>query len=168
MSKADEPDLGVFFSSEGRFTRNESLQWPATPDTLAFGNPYIYSVLPAAANSGSTSTQPLPSVRIHLAPTLSLRSTATFPAPSNGSLTVSAVNVSSTTKTQGSSTGTPKVLLVTTPTDKTLANSEGSTIWEMRAGDVGNEVDELVKEGRVADAIGLVEASGDSNLAPVS
>lgn len=28
------PDLGVFFSSEGNFTRDESLQWPAAPDAL--------------------------------------------------------------------------------------------------------------------------------------
>lgn len=159
--------MGVFFSSEGRFTRNESLQWPATPDSLAFGNPYIYSVLPAAAGSSSGSTPPLPSVRIHLAPTLALRSAVTFPAPSAGGLTVSAINVSSTTGPQGQSE-TPRVLLVSTPTDKTLLHNEGSTVWEMRTGDVGDEVDELVKEGRVADAIGLVEASGDAKLAPVS
>lgn len=92
----------------------------------------------------------------------------TFPAPTAGGLTVSAINVSSTTGPQGPSAGTPKVLLVSTPTDKTLLHNEGSTVWEMRTGDVGDEVDELVKEGRVADAIGLVEASGDAKLAPVS
>lgn len=165
--QADKADLGVFFSSEGRFTRNESLQWPATPDLLAFGNPYIYSVLPAAASSGSGSTPSLPSVRVHLAPTLALRNIVTFPAPSAGGLTVPAINVRSTGP-QGQSAAEPKVLLVSTPTDKTLLHNEGSTVWEMRTGDVGDAVDELVKEGRVADAIGLVEASGDAKLAPVS
>lgn len=92
----------------------------------------------------------------------------TFPAPSAGSLTVSDINVSSSKGPQGGSPAAPKVLLVSTPTDKTLLHNEGSTVWELRTGDVGDAVDGLVREGRVADAIGLVEASGDAKLAPVS
>lgn len=61
-----------------------------------------------------------------------------------------------------------KVLFCSTPTDKTLLQSEGSTIWALRTGDIGEEVDELLREGRSLDAIGLVEAVGESGLSPVS
>jgi hypothetical protein len=61
-----------------------------------------------------------------------------------------------------------KVLFCSTPTDKALLQSEGSSIWALRAGDVGEEVDELLREGRSIDAIGLVEAVGESGLSPVS
>jgi hypothetical protein len=46
--------------------------------------------------------------------------------------------------------------------------SEGSSIWALRAGDIGEEVDELLREGRSMDAIGLVESVGESGLSPVS
>jgi hypothetical protein len=59
-------------------------------------------------------------------------------------------------------------LICSTPTDKTLLQNEGSTIWALNAGDIGEEVDELLREGRSADAIGLVEAVGESGLSPVS
>lgn len=146
-------DLGVFFSSEGNFTRTESLQWPAAPEAMAFANPYIYSVVP-----GTTSTPPMPTVQVHLAPTLARHQTMSFPAPSAGGLTVSALSVSGGGKNS-------RVLVVSTPTDRTLA-AEGSTIWELVGSDVGEQVDELVRQGRVTDAIGLVEAVGDAELAP--
>lgn len=60
-----------------------------------------------------------------------------------------------------------KVLFVSTPNDKNLAQSEGSSVWAVEAEDIGDQVDELVKEGRVQDAIGLVEAMGDAGLSPV-
>lgn len=119
--------------------------------TIAFANPYIYSVLPAPTGA-------LPSVQVHLAPTLTLSQTVTFPAPSAGGLTVSA-HCSSSGKN-------PRVFLVSTPTDKTLL-TEGSTVWEISGADIGEQVDQLVREGRVSDAIGLVEAVGDVHLAPV-
>ncbi|BEI93846.1 uncharacterized protein CcaverHIS019_0603050 [Cutaneotrichosporon cavernicola] len=152
-------DLGVFFSSEGNFTRDESLHWPTVPEALAFSNPFLYSVLPAAA---AVAGQPasLPTIQVHLAPTLTLRDTITFPAPTTGSLSVAAVNVGATS-TDGRKSS--KLLLVSTPTDRTLA-LEGSTIWEVRGTDIGEQVDELVREGRVMDAIGLVEAVGDTGL----
>jgi len=60
-----------------------------------------------------------------------------------------------------------KVLMVSTPTDKALSQSEGSSIWALRAGHVGEQIDELIREGRLADAIGLVEAVGEDGLSPV-
>ncbi|GMK59883.1 hypothetical protein CspeluHIS016_0901000 [Cutaneotrichosporon spelunceum] len=153
-------DLGVFFSSEGNFTRDESLHWPAAPETLAFANPFLYSVLPAAA-AVTGQPAPLPTIQVHLAPTLALRDTITFPAPATGSLSVLALNAG-TTSSDGRKSS--KLVLVTTPTDRALAQ-EGGTIWEVRGTDIGEQVDDLVREGRVMDAIGLVEAVGDAGLA---
>jgi hypothetical protein len=59
------------------------------------------------------------------------------------------------------------MMFVSTPTDKALGASEGSTIWGLEAGEVGEQVDELVREGRVKDAIGLVESVGEAGLSPV-
>lgn len=103
-----------------------------------------------------------PSIQVHLAPTLTLRQSITFPTPSTGSLTVSALNVGVKGKRKA-----PRMLLVSTPTDKTSLQAEGSTVWEVQATDVGDQVDELVKEGRLTDAIGLVETVGDEGLHPV-
>jgi hypothetical protein len=61
-----------------------------------------------------------------------------------------------------------RVLFISTPTDRNLAASEGGSIWALRASDVEDQIDELVREGRVADAIGLVEAVGEAGLSPVS
>lgn len=62
----------------------------------------------------------------------------------------------------------PRLLLVSTPTDRTLLAAEGSTIWQLPAPNIGEQVDDLVRDGRVVDAIGLVEAVGDAGLEPVS
>lgn len=131
--------------------------------TPAFANPFLYSVIsPAAAAAGTPAS--MPTIQVHLAPTLTLRDTVTFPAPATGSLALAALSVA-TTSTDGKKSS--KVLLVSTPTDRTLSH-QGSTIWEVRGSDIGEQIDELVKEGRVTDAIGLVEAVGDTGLAPVS
>jgi hypothetical protein len=138
----------------------------------AFSNPYIYSVVPLAPAPGASNpAAPTSAIQIHLAPTLSLRQTLPIPAPPAGGLSFSAL-VSLTTATGPTSpaaamASSAKMLLVSTPTDKTLVASEGSTVWGLEAGDVGEQVDELIREGRVGDAIGLVESVGEAGLSPV-
>jgi hypothetical protein len=60
------------------------------------------------------------------------------------------------------------MLFVSTPTDKGLLQAEGSSVWTVQRGDLAEEVDSLVREGRVADAIGLVESIGEAGFSPVS
>ncbi|OCF75081.1 hypothetical protein I204_03930 [Kwoniella mangroviensis CBS 8886] len=163
-------DLGAFLSSEGNYTRTESLQWPGPPDALAFANPYIYSVVPVIPSS-STSTSSavlVPTVHIHLAPTLALRQALSLPAPSTGGLAVSHLAntkdaIPSSIPAENMSPAI-KMLIVSNPTDRHLLQSEGSSIWALRSSDIAEEVDQLVKEGRVGDAIGLVEAVGQNGL----
>ncbi|WOO80809.1 Vam6/Vps39-like protein [Vanrija pseudolonga] len=156
-------DAGVFFSSEGNFTREQSLHWPATPDGIAFANPYIYSVVPPV--SVNAHSVPLPSIHVHLAPTLAHRQTLTFPSPSAGVLNITCPTVGLSTAT-GEGKPLPRLLLVSTPTDRALLAAEGSTIWQLPAPNIGEQVDDLVRDGRVVDAIGLVEAVGDAGLEP--
>lgn len=60
-----------------------------------------------------------------------------------------------------------KMLFIVTPTDKTVLQSEGSSVLAIGCSSVGDQVDGLVREGRVADAIGLVESVGEVGLDPV-
>lgn len=186
FSFPDDPDQGGFFSSEGNFTRQESIQWSAPPEAIgehtriplgsrsstnviAFSSPFIYSVVPSAPSP--TNATPSPSVNIHLGPTLLSRRPLEIPRPSAGSCVItSLVPVDPPTGTSPAEalSASTRVLSISTPTDKTLLQSEGSTIYALRSGDVGEEVDELVKEGHTADAIGLVESVGEGGLAPVS
>lgn len=114
---------------------------------------------------------PAPVINIHLGPSLLPRHSLSLPALSAGTS-----NISTLVSTSAATTKTPaeallpssRLLCISTPTDKSLLQSEGSTIWAIRSGDVGEDVDELVKEGHVADAIGLVEAVGEDGLSPVS
>ncbi|WVR03742.1 hypothetical protein IAU60_000737 [Kwoniella sp. DSM 27419] len=165
-------DLGVFLSSEGNFTRPQSLQWPGPPDALAFSNPYIYSVVSVVPTStaGSTSAVPVPTVQIHLGPTLTLRETLTLPAPTAGSLSIAGMTSTASYASSGAPAAkmaaSTKMLIISNPTDKALSQTEGSSIWALDAGDVGEEVDELVRQGRIGDAIGLVEAVGEDGLSP--
>ncbi|WVF65869.1 hypothetical protein IAT40_000606 [Kwoniella sp. CBS 6097] len=165
-------DLGVFLSSEGNYTRTTSLQWPGSPDALAFSNPYIYSIVPVVPTSSTagSSTVPVPTVQIHLAPTLALRQALTIPSPSAGGLTVISLSMTSSALPSNipaaNMASSTKLLLVSNPTDKHLAQSEGSSIWALRSGDIGAQVDDLVREGRLGDAIGLVEAVGENGLSP--
>ncbi|WRT65779.1 uncharacterized protein IL334_002728 [Kwoniella shivajii] len=165
-------DLGAFVSSEGNYTRAESLQWPSAPDALSFANPYIYSVVSVVPSSApsSSSAIPEPTVQIHLAPTLALRKTLTLPSPSAGGLSVSHMTSTREALTSAvpaeNTSPSIKMLIVSTPTDKHLSQSDGSSIWALRSSDIGEEVDQLVREGRVADAIGLVEAVGEDGLSP--
>lgn len=66
------------------------------------------------------------------------------------------------------SSSAAKILVVCNPTDKALLTSEGSSVWAIEANDIGDQIDDLVREGKVLDAIGLAEAVGDSSLSPVS
>lgn len=60
-----------------------------------------------------------------------------------------------------------RMLFTSTPSDKVLLQAEGSSVWAVSAQAVGDQVDELVREGRVGDAIGLVESVGEAGLDPV-
>jgi hypothetical protein len=185
--------MGVFLSTEGNYTRQESLHWPGTPDAIgkyrlmrerggqyadglkAFSNPYIYSVVsviptPSSSSAGTTAP-PTSAIQIHLGPSLMLRQTLNIPQPPIGGVAIGpliAITSSVALTPAAAMREATKVLFATTSTDRTLSITEGSSIWALTACEVEMQIDELVKEGRVADAIGLVEAVGQAGLSPVS
>ena len=133
-------------------------------------NPFMYAIVPVLPAAGGTGSTSLPTLQIHLTPTLAPRESLSLPGPAVGALTVSSLTgLSLPDATRSAATSsTARVLLVSTPTDKTLSASEGSTVWAVQAGDVGEQIDELVRDGRLVDAIGLAESVGDTSLSPVS
>ncbi|ORX35229.1 hypothetical protein BD324DRAFT_642956 [Kockovaella imperatae] len=167
-------DNGIFLSSEGSSTRSSSLTWSAPPESLAYSNPFIYSIVPfvpptASSSASSSVSPPTSAIQVHLSPTLHLYTTLILPLPSAGGLTAQhlcPIRSSSNSTLASSVSSSIKFLFISTPLDKTLATSEGSSIWSIESGDLGECVDSLVQEGRVADAIGLVEAVGESGFAP--
>jgi len=127
-------------------------------------------VVPLFPAEAGNNTAPTPSLQVHLAPTLAFRDVITFPPPSLGTSSVSSLSVvtqQATTPASLASAAT-RVLLVTTPSDKTLSTNEGSSIWALETADIGEQIDDLVREGQILDAIGLAEAVGETALSPVS
>ncbi|KAE8540615.1 hypothetical protein D1P53_002978 [Cryptococcus gattii VGV] len=147
-------DTGVFYSSEGNYTRQRSIHWPYPPDGIVFSNPYIYSILPSPHSS--------PTVQIHLASTLSLRQTVPLPLPSTGSWTGICFSLSSPSP-DSSPAPTPKLLIATYPTDKSL-HPQGSTIHLLSSPPLSSEIQHFLLNGHIDDAIGLVEAAPVTQL----
>ncbi|XAO26749.1 hypothetical protein I312_105589 [Cryptococcus bacillisporus CA1280] len=145
-------DTGVFYSSEGNYTRQRSIRWPYAPDGILFSNPYIYSILPSPSPQHASS----PTVQIHLASTLSLRQTVPLPLPSTGSWTGTCFSLISSPSPVA--TPTPKLLIATYPTDKSL-HPQGSTIHLLSSPPLASEIKHFLLNGRIDDAIGLVEAT---------
>ncbi|KJE00813.1 hypothetical protein I311_05610, partial [Cryptococcus gattii NT-10] len=151
-------DTGVFYSSEGNYTRQRSIHWPYPPDGIVFANPYIYSILPSPHSS--------PTVQIHLASTLSLRQTVPLPLPSTGSWTGICFSLISSPDSSPSPSPSPKLLIATYPTDKSL-QPQGSTIHLVSSPPLSSEIQHFLLNGRIDDAIGIVEATQLAPLTPL-
>ncbi|KAJ6608678.1 hypothetical protein B0H10DRAFT_516741 [Mycena sp. CBHHK59/15] len=166
---------GIFISSGTTPSRPASIEWPAPPEEIAFVKPYVFSVLPpGSVPSHSTKTLAEPSAsgsQIPVTPTtvVQIRSsisllpsqTLSFPFSQTASSS-STVSHSSTTNatvrllTPSASAKSP-LFLVTTPTDRTAAAAEGSTIWQFRMKSWDAQIDELVVAGKYPDALALLD-----------
>jgi hypothetical protein len=141
----------------------------------AFLKPYIVSVLPPGSvptssrldltlpSSASTTAMPSQSQQIivqtsvvQIRSSLSLLPTQNIPFPF----------VSAPSATTGNSTvrllthlpsAQPSLYAVTTPTDKTLAAQDGSSIWHFCMKSWAEQVDELVAAGSYVDALALLD-----------
>lgn len=173
-------DEGLFIGADAKVSRTATIAWPAPPEELAFLKPYVFSVLPPgtvhinpvdASPTGSTQqvqtlpqSQPLPSfiptsvVQIHSSLSLLTTQTIPFPfsSPSSGSNPVLPTPSNATIRLMTSSPSGKSLFLVTTPTDKAAAATEGRTIWQFDMKPWAEQIDELVQSGQYADALALL------------
>ena len=136
--------------------------------SLGFIKPYIFTILPAGSvlkppgdDTGSAPGQPSfyssPVLQIHSS--ISLQLSQSLPLPFNSSqLTPSPAPTNYTLRllTPSPSAKSP-LFLVSTPTDRTTAAAEGSTIWCIRMKTWGEQADELIDAGKYAEALALLD-----------
>ena len=138
----------------------------------AFVKPYIFSTLPA----GTVPTQSLettsgvqvqPSFNsttlVQIRSSLSLQVSQTMSFPFNRAEPNATQNASIRLMTSSSSAQCP-LYMMTTPTDKTAASTEGSSIWCFSMRPWSEQIDELVTAGQYSDALALLDTVDDGLL----
>ncbi|KAF7330251.1 Rab guanyl-nucleotide exchange factor [Mycena venus] len=167
---------GIFIGPDASPTRPTSIEWPAPPEEIAFVKPYILSVLPPGsipppspkpgadpAGTGSQATNVTPTTLVQIRSSISLLPTQTlsfpFNHPSSSSPTISHSSTTNATVrllTPSAPSKSP-LFFVTTPTDRTAAAAEGSTIWQFKMKSWDAQIDELVVAGHYSDALALLD-----------
>ena len=143
--------------------------------TSAFVKPYIFSTLPAGAvptqaleTSPTTSAQVQPSFNsttvVQVQSSLSLQISQIMPFPFNLPEANATQNANVRLLTSSSSAKCP-MYMMSTPTDKTAASIEGSSIWCFSMRPWSEQIDELVMTGQYSDALALLDTV-DSALLP--
>lgn len=140
--------------------------------------PYICSVLPAGTVPSSTS-DPTPSFNqtalVEIRSSLSLLVSQSVPFPFNISPSQTNITLSTTgpaspipnaqirlmTATAGAKA---PLYAITTSMDKTVAASEGGSLWRFDMKPWVEQIDELVLEQRYSDALALLEVLDDEQL----
>ncbi|KAK2460159.1 hypothetical protein APHAL10511_007838 [Amanita phalloides] len=175
-------NLGTFVGKDGKLSRPANVEWPAAPEEAAFVKPYIFSVLPAGtipvpltgSSSGSVNAAQSynSSTVIQIRSSLSLLPVQTLPFPfvnsSDSSISLSATlpaaqNAAVRLLTP-SNHSNPRLFMVTTPVDRTLAANEGSTIWQIDMRTWTEQLDELVMSGQYSDALALLDVIDENTL----
>ncbi|KAG6816641.1 hypothetical protein H0H87_004387 [Tephrocybe sp. NHM501043] len=174
---------GILIGMDAKVSRPESIEWPAPPEELAYVKPYIFSVLPpgcvpiqssdSSSSTISTQTQPnfIPSNVIQIRSSISLLTTQNIPFPFNPIASTSTLSGPATPLANStirlltpSPSDKAPLYLVTTPTDRTAATAEGSTIWQFKMKSWADQLDELVKDGQYADALALLDTLDEAVL----
>ncbi|KAG2060873.1 hypothetical protein BDR06DRAFT_947416 [Suillus hirtellus] len=161
---------GFIIGTDGKQTKPTTIDWPSPPDEVAFVNPYIFSILPpgtvpvpenggTSLPSGSAPVAPqsalIPSPVVQVISSLTAQSVQTLPFPPTSSASSTAT---CTIRLLASSpTAKAPIFLVATPSDRTVATSEGSSIWQIRMRSWGDQIDELVQRCLYSDALSLLD-----------
>ncbi|KAJ4480006.1 hypothetical protein J3R30DRAFT_3467312 [Lentinula aciculospora] len=162
---------GIIIGKDAKPSRPETIGWQAPPEEIAFVKPYIFSVLPPGSVP-STNTDPtqnsIPTSVVQVRSSITLLPIQTYLYPfressrSSSPTTVSqpTAPVNATVRLiTPSSSPKPSLLLVTTPTDRAAATSEGSSIWQFDMKPWSEQIDELVVAGKYSDALELLETT---------
>ncbi|KAF8207076.1 hypothetical protein K438DRAFT_1713917 [Mycena galopus ATCC 62051] len=166
---------GIFIGSDATPSRPTSVEWPAPPEEIAFVKPYIFSVLPPGSipppspkpgaetsGIGSQAVNVTPTTVVQIRSSISLLPTQTLPFPfHNPASSSSAIHPPTTNATvrllSPSASAKSPLFFVTTPTDRTAATAEGSTIWQIKMKSWDAQIDELVVAGQYSDALALLD-----------
>ena len=152
---------------------DSSVVWQCT---VAFIRPYVFSVLPSGSvpigdskeNLGNTtnSISFIQSTVVQIRSSLTLLPVQTLPFPfaSRPPSSADVSNPSSATPANAvirlltpSPIDKSPLFLVTTPTDRTAAATDGSSIWQFRMKSWAAQIDELVQKGLYSDALLLLD-----------
>ncbi|KAI0322535.1 vacuolar sorting protein 39 domain 1-domain-containing protein [Amylostereum chailletii] len=158
---------GVFIGVDGKPTRPRRIDWPAPPQELAFVKPYVFSIFPPSTVPNRTTPDPttaghpsfIPAPVLEIRSSISVSSHQTMPFP----FTDDASSSSTTTSHHvlrllcPSPAAKSPLYLISTPTDRTAAASEGSTIWQFRMKSWAEQIDELVEGALYSDALALLD-----------
>ncbi|KAJ7650763.1 hypothetical protein FB45DRAFT_25587 [Roridomyces roridus] len=164
---------GIFIGPDAGPARPTSVEWPAPPEEIAFVKPYIFSVLPPGSitsppqkpePSASIPQTPLiPTTVVQIRSSISLLPTQTLSFPFNHPSTPPTANATVRLLTPSPSSKS-SLFLLTTPTDRTAAAAEGSTLWQFRMKSWDAQIDELVAAGQYSDALALLDTIDASAL----
>lgn len=142
---------------------------------LAFVKPYILSTFPAGTvptqsleTIPTSSLQAQPSFNsttvVQIRSSLSLHISQSMSFPFNRPDPNATQNANIRLMTASSSVKCP-LYMMTTPTDKTAASTEGSSIWCFSMRPWTEQIDELVTAGQYSDALALLDTVDDTLLA---
>ncbi|CAG7849163.1 SubName: Full=Related to Vam6/Vps39-like protein involved in vacuolar morphogenesis {ECO:0000313/EMBL:CCA68795.1} [Serendipita indica DSM 11827] len=152
----------LFLGVDGKPSRNLGIEWPGTPEEIAFTKPYLVSILPAiaqATNASQVSTSAILQVRSSLSFSVSQQLYYPF-APLN--LSKPANNVQYNFRVLSSSPNA--VFLTSAPNDRYTLGAEGTVLWMLTMKPWNTQLDELVKDCKYTDALMLLESIDDSAL----
>ncbi|KAI3482272.1 hypothetical protein L1887_55105 [Cichorium endivia] len=156
---------GIFLGADGRPTRREGVEWSATPQELAFAKPYVFAVLPSGSvpslKNSSLPNAHHPVLQIRSVGTLFAVQTLCFPPAAASGAQKPASSASSPPQVRlltPSSGNKPPMYVVVTPTDRTMLEREGSTVWQLEMHGWGQQINELVEQGEFEEALGLLDS----------
>jgi Vam6/Vps39-like protein vacuolar protein sorting-associated protein 39 len=175
-------DTGIFFGLDGKQSRPANIEWPGAPDEIGksstsytvfvadypqgFVRPYIFSALPPGSTVTSSTASSTSPASIHIRSSISSSDTQSqliqFPfAPSHVRAAPEQYIIRVLASAQQAKS---PLLLVTTPTDRTAATTEGSSIWRFDMKPWGEQIDELVAVRAYSDALALVNSLDEAML----
>ncbi|KAF8626612.1 hypothetical protein AX17_006530 [Amanita inopinata Kibby_2008] len=181
---------GAFIGKDGKNSRSTAVEWPAPPEETTFIKPYLFSVLPAGTVPVQTSDGNPPSsanvaqshnqttvIQIRSSLSLSPIQTLSFPfhdissfpspaSPPTPSNAPSPTTIQNATVRLLTPSGhvKPRLFMITMPTDRTAAASEGSTVWQINMRPWAEQLEELVLAGQYSDALTLLGVIDETSL----
>ncbi|KAG6333670.1 hypothetical protein ID866_5413 [Astraeus odoratus] len=168
---------GFRVAADGKEASPDAIDWVGPPDEIAYVSPYVFSILPPGVvpipeEEGSSSSASATQQSMIPAPVIQIVSSISslpvqmlaypFPQPSsnipaNANCTIRLLTASPSAKSP--------LFLISTPVDRALAATEGSSIWRFKMKSWNEQIDELVRKGSYSDALALLD-SLDPSLLP--